>query len=722
MNINLANIDFIPGQGGGGEAVIRSLDVTENGTYMAPSGVDGYNPVNVNVSGGGSLTPDEQKALDTLVDSSEGVLNTIVVKSEGKTKQIQKPNFTESEWIRHLYDVDGEIYCKSSSSLFKYNPETLSFDYLFNLSQYGEAPLWKDNSGRLYEGTYNQIDIDNETVTSVELGGQYQHYGNSDNIYKGKYGIYILTENSAYKFNEETQKFEVWSGTYTTDYKGQFNYFGNVKEYDGHIIIVENGSFYELVETEDSITIKSVDPYFNTTLPSGDSFNSSGFYNVGNDYYYFYNNDRFRLVNNEWVEVADDEFNYYFDWSFQLVASNGLFILRSYDDMMNEFILFNPGTSDYQKTIWTKISSIAVDFTSDQQIYGFKRFGTVRINNLETNNIYDFNNDIYIKTGQSGQTGIVLKKQGNIVLDCDNLFKNNKIIPTIDNIIVNKTITYPGKFINEVTTQSPINPVYNNVWTTPSGRLFVGNFEWDFSTSNWIERSFNTNITETKTRIFTTSFGLTFITPINYGQIYVWNDSSTNWDLKYENPDNTNINSDPSYYWVYGGDLYYSNDKKFDPNNLEWVSGEYCTNFPNSYSNCNIGNDVYIRSGNCEVQKYNSSTKTFDRIAQNQTFCNGYLFKYNNDLYINNDEDVLKYNTSTDKFDKVDNIGVFNNNSYFNIYFELDGKLYTVEDEKIGYLYDLNINAPEVPATDGTYTLKAVRAGDQITYNWVLDA
>ena len=719
MNINLANIDFIPGQGGGGEAVIRSLDVTENGTYRAPSGVDGYNPVNVNVSGGGSLTPDEQKALDTLVNSSEGVLNTIVVKSEGITKQNQKPGFTTSEWNRYLYDVDGEIYCKSSGSLFKYNPETLSFDHLFDLSQYGESTLWKDNSGRLYEGVYSQIDIENETVTSVELGGQYQYYGNSDNIYKGKYGIYILTDSSAYKFNEETQKFEVWSGTYTTDYQDQFNYYGNVKEYDGHIIIVRNGSFYELVETEDSITITSVDPYFNTTLPNGDSFNSYSFYNVGDNYYYFYNNDKLRLVNNEWVKLADDEFNYYFEWTFQLVASNGLFILKSYDDMTNEFILFNPGTSDYQKTIWNKISSIAVDLSSDQQIYGYKRFSVAHFNVVETNYISDPNNDIHIN---SNQASIFLQKKGDIVLDCDNLFKNNTIIPTIDDIIVNKTITYPGKFINEVTTTSPISPVYNNVWTTPSGRLFVNNFEWDFSTSNWIERSFNTNISETRTRIFTTSFGLTFISPINYGQIYVWNDSSSNWDLKYENPDNINISSDASFYWVYGGDLYYGNDKKFDPNNLEWISGGYSTNFSYAYSNCNIGNDTYIRNSSCEVQKYNSSTKTFDRIAQNQAFCNGYLFKYNNDLYINNDENVLKYNTSTDKFDKVDNIGVFNYNSFYNIYFELDEKLYTFKDEKIGYLYDLNINTPEVPASDGTYTLKAVRAGDQITYNWVLDA
>ena len=38
--------------------VIRSLEITENGTYTAPSGVDGYSPITVSVaaSGGGGLT------------------------------------------------------------------------------------------------------------------------------------------------------------------------------------------------------------------------------------------------------------------------------------------------------------------------------------------------------------------------------------------------------------------------------------------------------------------------------------------------------------------------------------------------------------------------------------------------------------------------------------------------------------------------------------------
>ena len=40
-------------QWGGGGAVVQPLSVTQNGIYNPPSGVDGYAPVTVNVSGGG---------------------------------------------------------------------------------------------------------------------------------------------------------------------------------------------------------------------------------------------------------------------------------------------------------------------------------------------------------------------------------------------------------------------------------------------------------------------------------------------------------------------------------------------------------------------------------------------------------------------------------------------------------------------------------------------
>ena len=43
----------------GSEIVITALNVTENGTYTAPTGVNGYNPVTVNVPTGGAEIPSE---------------------------------------------------------------------------------------------------------------------------------------------------------------------------------------------------------------------------------------------------------------------------------------------------------------------------------------------------------------------------------------------------------------------------------------------------------------------------------------------------------------------------------------------------------------------------------------------------------------------------------------------------------------------------------------
>lgn len=52
VNVPDGNVPVLPVEtiGGGSEPVIESLSITENGTYNAPSGVDGYNPIEVDVS------------------------------------------------------------------------------------------------------------------------------------------------------------------------------------------------------------------------------------------------------------------------------------------------------------------------------------------------------------------------------------------------------------------------------------------------------------------------------------------------------------------------------------------------------------------------------------------------------------------------------------------------------------------------------------------------
>ena len=40
---------------------------------------------------------------------------------------------------------------------------------------------------------------------------------------------------------------------------------------------------------------------------------------------------------------------------------------------------------------------------------------------------------------------------------------------------------------------------------------------------------------------------------------------------------------------------------------------------------------------------------------------------------------------------------------------------------QLGYTYDLTESFPEVPNTNGTYVLKAVRTNAGVTYSWVTD-
>ena len=52
------NDEVVVNVSGGGSAAVQPLSVTQNGTYTPPSGVDGYAPVTVNVSGGGTSDND----------------------------------------------------------------------------------------------------------------------------------------------------------------------------------------------------------------------------------------------------------------------------------------------------------------------------------------------------------------------------------------------------------------------------------------------------------------------------------------------------------------------------------------------------------------------------------------------------------------------------------------------------------------------------------------
>lgn len=71
LAINNGKIEARSVQWGGGSAVVQPLSVTQNGAYNPPSGVDGYAPVTVNVSGGGPI--EEWNFKESFIGEERGI-------------------------------------------------------------------------------------------------------------------------------------------------------------------------------------------------------------------------------------------------------------------------------------------------------------------------------------------------------------------------------------------------------------------------------------------------------------------------------------------------------------------------------------------------------------------------------------------------------------------------------------------------------------------------
>ena len=90
----------VTGTASDGSAVIEVLNVTENGTYTAPSGVDGYSPVTVSVSGGGS-----DKNIQ--VYSGQGYSTNTYYKNTGVSVTVKKAGTYLVSWMGYRTNTSG---------------------------------------------------------------------------------------------------------------------------------------------------------------------------------------------------------------------------------------------------------------------------------------------------------------------------------------------------------------------------------------------------------------------------------------------------------------------------------------------------------------------------------------------------------------------------------------------------------------------------------------
>lgn len=720
MNINLATIDFCPGQGGGG----------------------------------GSITPEEQAALDTLVNASEGVLYTNVFGPySGSEKLMSAPDINNSYKI---FDVGGgDIYYGYGYDLYKYNSTINDFKKVatFEGLSFNDG-IWKDNSGRLYLGKNYQLDIENQTYTYIEsstgydINAAYNDY-NRVNIFIGNNGIYNLNNSDwfpgttqSYKFNEDTQTFNA----------GQ-NVAGDVNQavrlipwfkYKDHYLFSYNGSIYEISEGDDEVLTTSIvtGTYFNMIDTS--SWNHST-----NDYNYFVKDDVLYYLNAD-PNGNEDTVIYIYnettqEWDTHTIndtkLEEGRFVISGdllISPSMNhsKMYIVNLSSSASVNTSWTPINSVAVDLKSDQQIYGSKSFDNIDVNNLSVGGVnfkyYDKNFDL----GNTTLTG------NNLNVNIDNVTINDKVPATRDMCIINRSFISPGVNFEDICV-IPRYSWYNvdqnwKMWyKVPSGDLFYISdyrnyaYKYDSINNEFVTvNTINNKIVSSHRAVLNQGTELWIS---KNGNVYRWNNTTEDFDFIINTPDggdwiwqadDTTLRYKDLYVLTYdsGTDTY------------DWGQVQTAPTYDECYSYILNGQIyLYVPYTN-EIYTWDESTGQESLVGTLNTFPGDeyYLAPVGNYFYYYADSSTIirKIDVSasgTDDFDVATNIpsGKGSGQNYPPI-FEYDGKYCTERNyngnEQFCYTYDYSYWTPQPDTSvDGTYTLKATVVSGEITYSWVLD-
>ena len=687
MNINLANIDFIPGQGGGG------------------------------------LTPEQESAIDVIVNAGDGFLkHTPSVPIIGARRaEILIEGFRNQE----LSKINGDVYLHHTNDgiLYKFN----RYKYQFEKGpQTTENPtyehLWADSQGRVYSNNTYLVDLETGQYEYKDMGGDFLiHTGsNITNIIEKDGVVYMISYNNAcaYIFNEETQSFDS-----SIPVQGKFpssTFYRHFSEFEGHWINDVGKEQTELV-----FHLDEAEPYAEwVTLPErlfpgAWSYEYEGqvikettraefvhpvvkngvteYYNWG-----YKNPVMYKLVNGAWeiVPFTMDVPNY--QSHIAGVSIDDIWLGYGYMSNYMTIIIWNfgPDKSIPESYEWTQ-----PDLTPYATMEWVQQdYATIYLVNTSIDNTKEWVKQKYVYDPYS-----LIDLTGYMPLI------DGKQIANIDMCITNNT-SYPGPYIEGIEDTS-IEKGYYFYFVTPSGRLIYTNphnsVAMEFNGTQWVNLQSVTNFIQWD-KLIELNDGLYAISASN--SLYKWDDTNSDWVFIIETPNseiwaaNSNTLRCSSNYKLVNNDGTY-----------QWVEDEV-VNYPGDGVSIKLGQNYYYINYIYNLYSYNENEKVFTIInSLNQPITNHY-FTYDGCLYyFAGDPDspiIRKVNPSIDNYYDI-KTDIYISNVYY-VYAVYDNKLWTYGDERFGYTYSKS--TPAVPASDGTYTLKAVRVGDQITYNWVLDA
>lgn len=200
---------------------IESLSVTENGTYTAPSGVDGYSPVSVNVPGivpSGSQTVTENGTYDVtaLAEMIVNVAGGGGLEYEGgtwtPTEDIPRPEITFNK-SHNTCPILVAMTDTSSGwrvSAANYNMAFICFDiFAFSGNGYKQSPGTVSTAVRYGFASCAYVGSSSSSVADV----QFQY--NDDSEPAGKaYSKYWVTPSAFYPYSDSSGRYWKAGRTY----------------------------------------------------------------------------------------------------------------------------------------------------------------------------------------------------------------------------------------------------------------------------------------------------------------------------------------------------------------------------------------------------------------------------------------------------------------------------------------------------------------------------
>ena len=300
MNINLANIDFVPGQGGGG-------GITPSTPEVAP-----------------------------LFNKQIGYLKYDLTATGYNETWIGNANFPTTYGARYVFNVGGEVYnfapigLGGDGNIYKFNEESGKFELISTPN--GQVPskglpMWKTPDGLTRYGMDLTVDLQtgyfeewqhSSAPDGSYVSSFYQVYLNSkDNIILGTNGRpYVVSYDSgnAFVWDYNTNDF-----TITVPVSGvpNANYFRYKIYFNGKYIVVWDSVMYEFVEHFDeqgevtSVSFEVVsDPYFPLTTDNG-TVNVVYVYQLDNSTVYLDLNHltAYQLVDGVWTVIEGFTFD-----------------------------------------------------------------------------------------------------------------------------------------------------------------------------------------------------------------------------------------------------------------------------------------------------------------------------------------------------------------------------------------------------------------------------